>query len=236
MLSAMQNVNPAELVKFEALAADWWDPKGRLRTLHIINPVRLKYIKTEVDLKNKSVLDIGCGGGLLCEAMAREGARVTGLDASALSISIASEHRTQAGLGIDYHRGTIEEFAAAATRQYDVITCMEMLEHVPDPPAVLAAAGKLLRPGGHIFLSTLNRTIKAYAGAVLAAEYLLGILPRETHNYAQFIRPSELSGWLRAAGFTLSDISGMSYLPLLDHAALTADTSINYLVHARLES
>ena len=237
MLSVMNNnlnIDPMELDKFESLAAEWWDPRGKLKTLHVINPVRLKYINDAVDLRDRQVLDIGCGGGLLCEAMAGRSARVTGIDFSRSSIEVAKQHQTTGKYSIDYLTCTVEEFESRYKQRFNVITCMEMLEHVPDPAAIIDTAARLLKPGGHIFLSTINRTLKAYATAILAAEYLLGLVPRQTHDYSQFIRPSELSNWLRASGFTVEDISGINYLPLLDYASLDPDPSVNYLIHARL--
>jgi 2-polyprenyl-6-hydroxyphenyl methylase/3-demethylubiquinone-9 3-methyltransferase len=231
----MTNLDQEELHKFESLAADWWDPHGRLKTLHIINPARLKYITAAVDLKDRTVLDVGCGGGILCEAMAAKTARVTGIDASCAAIEAANQHQKQSGLTVTYLNCTVEEFATRRRQTFDVITCMELLEHVPDPVMVIETISGLLNPGGHLFLSTINRTLRAYAGAIITAEYLLGLLPRETHDYSKFIRPSELCQWLRASGLTIKDISGLKYLPMLDYAVVDTDPSINYMVHARLD-
>ena len=228
------NLDPDELSRFDRHAADWWDLNGPYRTLHAINPVRLRYVDASVGLSGKSVLDVGCGGGLLCEAMAERGAAVTGIDASAAAIAAAERHRDSRGLRVEYRIATIEQAAESGPRQFDAITCMELLEHVPDPAAVIAAAARLLRPGGHLIAATINRTARAWLGAIIGAEYLLRLLPRGTHEYRRFIRPSELSAWTRAAGFEVVDISGMSYLPWADRAALTADPAVNYLLHARL--
>lgn len=228
------NLDPEELSKFDRHAAEWWNPEGPYRTLHAINPVRLRYVDTAVGLAGRTVLDVGCGGGLLCEAMANRGAAVTGIDAGAAAIAAAERHRDVRGLRIDYRIATIEETADSAGRQFDLVTCMELLEHVPDPASVLAAAARVLRPGGHLVVSTINRTAKAWLGAIVGAEYLLRLLPRGTHEYARFIRPSELAAWLRGTGFEVADVSGMQYLPWAGHATLTADPSVNYLLHARL--
>ncbi|MGH8247668.1 MAG: bifunctional 2-polyprenyl-6-hydroxyphenol methylase/3-demethylubiquinol 3-O-methyltransferase UbiG [Gammaproteobacteria bacterium] len=229
-----QNLDPEELARFGRHARDWWDPRGPLRTLHALNPVRLRYIDAAVTLSGKSVLDVGCGGGLLCEAMARKNARVTGIDASPAVIDTARSHRDEQRLDIEYAVCTAEQFAAEGVRRYDAITCMELLEHVPDPPSLLRACARLLEPGGSLVLATINRTLKAYAGAILGAEYVLRLLPRGTHDYARFIRPSEIRRWLGATGLCVVDIAGVRYVPWLDRCSLTDDPSINYLLHARL--
>jgi 2-polyprenyl-6-hydroxyphenyl methylase/3-demethylubiquinone-9 3-methyltransferase len=228
------NLDTQELSRFDRNASAWWDPHGPHRALHAINPLRLRYVDGAVSLRDKAVLDVGCGGGLLCEAMAERGARVTGIDASREAIAVAQRHRDARGLHIDYHIATIEQFAAQEPRHFDAITCMELLEHVPDPVAIVATAGGLLRPGGHLVVSTINRTARAWLAAVIGAEYLLRLLPRGTHEYARFIRPSELAAWARRAGFEIIDICGLSYLPWADHAVLTPDPAVNYLLHARL--
>ena len=229
--NAPDNTDPDELARFARLSHDWWDPRGRLRTLHAINPVRLAFMEAAVDLQGRRTLDIGCGGGLLCEAMAARGARVTGIDPGADSVQVARRH--QGALDIDYRVCTVEEFARDGQEPFDIITCMEALEHVPDPAALVAAAARLLAPGGSLFLSTINRNLQSYLAAVVAAEYLLHLLPKGTHDYARFIRPSELAGWLRAAGLTVVTIRGMHYLPLVNKAILTQRPTVNYLVHAR---
>jgi len=230
------NLDPEELSRFDRHAADWWDPAGAYRTLHAINPARLRYVDGAIGLSGKSVLDVGCGGGLLCEAMAARGARVTGIDASVAAIAAAERHAVGGSSGIDYHAMTLEQFAENNRGGFDAVTCMELLEHVPDPAALIAAAARVLRPGGHIIASTINRTARAWLGAIVGAEYLLRLLPRGTHHYARFIRPSELAAWMRAAGFEVVDISGLQYLPWAEHAALSADPGVNYLLHARLST
>lgn len=232
----METHNPTvdqnEIKKFDALADDWWDPEGTLKTLHVINPVRLGYITRAITLKGKSVLDIGCGGGLLSEAMALAGADVTGVDLSEASINVAKRH--QQNLNIDYYVSSVENFAKISDKKFDIITCMELLEHVPDPESLLQAAAKLLKPEGHLFLATINRSAFSYLTAVLAVEYLFKLLPKGTHDYAKFIRPSELCAWLRTTGFTVLDISGMGYVPGADVAFLTDSVSVNYLIHAQI--
>jgi 2-polyprenyl-6-hydroxyphenyl methylase/3-demethylubiquinone-9 3-methyltransferase len=229
-----ENLDSTEIDKFSSMADQWWDPEGRLRTLHIMNPVRLAYIDSEICLVGKQVLDVGCGGGLLAEAMAKKKAIVTGLDASDSAIEVARMHSKQSGQHVDYIVSTPEKFADQRAGTFDVVTCMEMLEHVPDPESVIAACAKLVKPKGHVILSTVNRTAKAYALAVLGAEYLLNILPRGTHNYAQFIRPSELAAWCRRENLNVRHITGMTYLPVLDYCALRRNTDVNYMLHAEL--
>ena len=229
------NVTPDEVAKFERLAQEWWDPNGKLRTLHDLNPARLAWLESRVPLAGKHILDLGCGGGILTEALAHRGARVLGLDASETAIAAASRHARANGLEIQYGVGKAEDFAPNNENRFDVVTCMELVEHVPDPQALLRDCARLLRPGGHLALATLNRNLKAYLAAIIGAEYLLGLLPKGTHSYAQFARPSELDRWLRQAGFKTLDVRGMRYLPLLRHCALTDDPSVNYLLHARLD-
>ncbi len=226
------NYTPAEIEKFEQIASEWWDPTGKLKTLHIINPLRLQYICDAVGLKNVRVLDIGCGGGLLTEAMAATGALVTGIDAGEINITIARDHLQKSGLAVEYIATTVEQFWQAAERQFDVITCMEMLEHVPDPVAIIETAAALLRPGGHLFVSTLNRNLRAYLESIIAAEHLLKLIPAGTHTYSRYIRPSELGRWVRASGLEILDISGLKYIPLVDRVYLSSDPSVNYIVHA----
>lgn len=235
MKSSTDNVAPDELAKFEARAGDWWDPRGPLRPLHVMNPVRLEYLRSVMNLDGSQVLDAGCGGGILAEAMARAGAHVTGIDAGAGAIDAARAHMTTSDLQIDYQVCTVEQLAESGGARFDAVTCMELLEHVPRPDALLAVCAGLLRPGGHLVLSTLNRTLPAYLGAILGAEYVFRLLPRGTHDYARFIRPSELEGWLRACGMQLMDVTGIRYLPWVDHCTLVNDPSINYIAHARLK-
>ena len=229
------NVDPAEIARFDAAASRWWDPQGEMRPLHDLNPVRLQYVERAGSLAGLKVLDVGCGGGLLAEAMARKGALVTGLDLADDLLQVAKLHALEAGIELTYVLEAAETHAAAHPGEYDVVTCMEMLEHVPDPTSVIAALGRLVRPDGHVFVSTLNRTMKAYALAILGAEYVLRLLPTGTHTYEKFIRPSELKQWSRAAGLAVTDIAGLDYDPFTRQARLTTDVSVNYLVHLRRE-
>ena len=228
----MSNVDPAEIQRFGMLAHRWWDPDGESRPLHDLNPVRLAYVRDRVRLAGARALDVGCGGGLLSEALAREGAIVTGIDLSPDVLAVARMHLHESGLEVDYRDTSAEALAAEAPGRFDVVTCMEVLEHVPDPASMLAACAALLKPGGMLFASTLNRTGKAFALAIVGAEYVLGLLPRGTHDYAKFIRPSELSRMLREAGMEVADVRGLSFSPLTRRASLTSDCSINYLLHA----
>ena len=229
------NVDPAEIARFEAAASRWWDPQGEMRPLHDLNPVRLQYVERAGSLAGLKVLDVGCGGGLLAEAMARKGARVTGLDLADDLLQVAKLHALEAGVEVNYVLEAAEAHAAAHPGEYDIVTCMEMLEHVPDPTSIVAALGHLVKPDGHVFASTLNRTMKSYALAILGAEYVLRLLPTGTHTYEKFIRPSELKQWSRAAGLNVTDIAGLDYDPFTRQARLTTDASVNYLVHLRHE-
>ncbi|MDZ4350433.1 MAG: bifunctional 2-polyprenyl-6-hydroxyphenol methylase/3-demethylubiquinol 3-O-methyltransferase UbiG [Xanthomonadaceae bacterium] len=227
------NVDPAELAKFEQLASRWWDENGPQRPLHVMNPCRLDYIRARLPLAGLDVLDVGCGGGLLSEAMAGEGARVTALDLAPELIEVARLHLLESGGEVDYRLISVEQLAEQQPGHYDAVTCMEMLEHVPDPAAIVTACAALLKPGGTLFLSTLNRTPAAFALAIVGAEYIAGLLPRGTHAYSQFIRPAELAAWLRAAGLELKDVSGMRYNPVQHTARLATSTAVNYLACAR---
>ena len=233
-MTSEHNYSPSELDKFGSIAHEWWDSCGKFRTLQVVNPVRLHYIEKSADLKHKAVLDIGCGGGLLCEAMAEKSAQVTGIDASDISILIAKDHLLQTDLTVNYLTCTIEQFAASGQQQFDVISCMEMLEHVPDPVAIIETTAKLLKPGGHFFLSTINRNLRSYLETIIGAEYLLALIPAGTHDYAQYIRPAELCRWLRNAGLEVVEVKGIKYVPILDIAHLSPDPSVNYIVHARM--
>jgi len=229
----MSNVDPEEIARFDAVAARWWDPDGEMRPLHDLNPVRLAYIEREGSLRGSEVLDVGCGGGLLSEAMARRGARVTGLDLAADVLEVARVHARSAAIEVSYQLESAEDHARLRADQYDIVTCMEMLEHVPDPPAVVTAIAALVKPGGAVFLSTINRTPRAYAQAVVAAEYVLRLLPTGTHTYEKFIRPSELAAWGRSAGLALEDVSGLDYDPFGRSARLTGDARVNYVMRLR---
>lgn len=224
------NVDPAEIARFEAAASRWWDPQGEMRPLHDLNPVRLQYVERAGPLAGREILDVGCGGGLLAEAMARKGARVTGIDMADDLVQVATLHALEAGIEVAYRYESAEQHAEQRAGHYDVVTCMEMLEHVPDPAAVIEALGRLVRPGGHVFVSTLNRTPKAYAMAVLGAEYVLRLLPPGTHTYEKFIRPSELRQWSKAAGLVVTDVAGLDYDPFARKTTLTDDASVNYLM------
>jgi 2-polyprenyl-6-hydroxyphenyl methylase/3-demethylubiquinone-9 3-methyltransferase len=223
------NVDQDEIAKFEKLAARWWDPVSEFKPLHDINPLRVDYIDRLVTLRGKRVLDVGCGGGLLSEAMALRGAGVTGIDMGKAPLNVARLHRHESNLEIDYRQTTAEQLAEEQPGGFDVVTCLEMLEHVPDPAAVIAACARLIRKDGRVVLSTINRNPKAYLFAVLGAEYLLNLLPKGTHEYSKFIRPSEMEAWARHAGLHLTDLTGMSYNPLTREYRLGADVSVNYL-------
>ncbi len=227
------NVDTAEIGRFSALASGWWDPNGPSRPLHDLNPVRLDYVQRRVELRGARVLDLGCGGGLLSEALARGGAHVVAIDLAPELIEIATLHLLESKLEVDYRVQDVAELARSEPASFDAICCMEMLEHVPDPAAIVDACAFLLKPGAPLFASTLNRTPLAFAGAIVAAEYVLGLLPRGTHQYARFIRPAELAGWSRKAGLVLEDVSGMGYEPLTRRAWLSDSTAINYLACAR---
>jgi len=233
MHESLNNIDKHELDKFARLSEDWWDPNGALKTLHIINPLRLSYIDNAVSLNQKKVLDIGCGGGLLTEAMESKGAYVTGLDANESAITVAREHANLSHKKIDYVAYSAEQYALDNKKIFDVITCMELLEHVPDPASIFSACADLLKPGGDIILATLNRNVRSYMSAVVGAEYILGLLPRGTHDYSKFIKPSEIATELRRLNFNVVDISGMHYVPLINRCFLGDDTSVNYLLHAR---
>jgi 2-polyprenyl-6-hydroxyphenyl methylase / 3-demethylubiquinone-9 3-methyltransferase len=224
------NADPAELAKFGELAHRWWDPHSEFRPLHEINPLRLEWIAQLAPLAGRDVLDVGCGGGILAEAMARRGARVTGIDLGEKALKVAQLHLLESRLAVRYACASAEDFAAQHPASFDVVTCMELLEHVPDPASTVAACTRLLRPGGRAFFSTINRNPKSYLFAVIGAEYILKLLPRGTHDYARFVRPSELAHWCRAAGLRAAEMTGMTYNPLTRRYRLEADTSVNYLL------
>lgn len=227
------NVDPAELQKFSELAHRWWDPQSEFRPLHEINPLRLGYIDGIAALRGKAVLDVGCGGGILAEAMATTGARVTGIDLADKPLKVAQLHLLESGLDVTYRNIAVEALAQEAPNSFDVVTCMEMLEHVPDPASTVRACAALLKPGGHAFFATLNRNPKSYLFAIIGAEYVLKLLPRGTHDYARFIKPSELSASCRSAGLEVGGLIGMTYNPFSNVYALEADTTVNYILHAR---
>jgi len=229
------NADPTEIDKFEAIAHRWWDANSEFKPLHDINPLRLNYIDERSSLKGKQALDVGCGGGILAESMARRGANVTGIDLGEAPLSVATLHALDSQVEVDYRQISAESLAAECPEQFDVVTCMEMLEHVPDPASIVRACAQLLKPGGHVFFSTLNRNPKAFMLAVVGAEYVLGMLPRGTHDYGKFIKPSELEQAARAAGLTLQDISGMTYNPLFQSYKLGKDIDVNYLMHFNKE-
>jgi len=225
------NADPQELAKFSELAHRWWDASSEFKPLHEINPLRLGWIDGIAGLRDKTVLDVGCGGGILAEAMAKLGAHVKGIDLSEKALKVAMLHLLESRLDVNYEEISAENLAQREPAQYDALTCMELLEHVPDPASTVNACARLVKPGGHVFFSTLNRNPKSYLFAVIGAEYILRLLPRGTHDYAKFIKPSELARHCRAAGLNLRSMIGMSYNPLTKTYSLTSDSSVNYLVH-----
>ena len=232
--TAQGNFDPAELAKFSALAHRWWDPQSEFRPLHEINPLRLAHIERLArGLEGKRVLDVGCGGGILAEAMAARGAQVTGIDLAEKPLKVAMLHRLESGRAVDYRLVSAEDLAAELPESFDVVTCMEMLEHVPEPASIVHACARLARPGGWVFFSTINRNAKSFAFAIVGAEYILNLLPKGTHEYARFIRPSELAGHCRAARLEVVDLTGMTYNPLTKVYALGRDVDVNYLMGAR---
>jgi 2-polyprenyl-6-hydroxyphenyl methylase/3-demethylubiquinone-9 3-methyltransferase len=233
MTSAAPNADPAELAKFSSLAQSWWDPNGPSKPLHDLNPLRLEYIERAVSLSGKLILDVGCGGGILSESMARRGARVLGIDLSRAVLEVAELHALEAGVAVGYRSVAAEELALERPAAFDAVTCMEMLEHVPDPAAALAALGVLVKPGGDVIVSTLNRTPRAFAIAIVGAELVTRVLPRGTHEYLKFIRPSELARWGRAADLELLDLTGITYNPLTRAFRLSPNTQVNYLARFR---
>lgn len=224
------NIDPVEIKKFEDLASRWWDKQGEFKPLHEMNPLRLNFINTGSELEGKTVCDIGCGGGILTESMAACGATATGIDMGKAPLSVARLHALESDLEIDYRQITAEDFAQQHPASFDVVTCMELLEHVPDPSSVIRACFDLVKPGGSVYFSTINRNPKAYLLAIVGAEYLMKMLPRGTHDYAKFIKPSELDEWARAAGFNLSKLSGVSYNPFTGLFSLSHDVEVNYMV------
>ena len=226
------NVDPQEVAKFSDLAHRWWDPSSEFKPLHEINPLRLGWIDHLAPISARKVLDVGCGGGILAEAMAQRGGKVKGIDLSERALKVAALHQLESKVNVDYEKIPAEELAAREPGQYALVTCMELLEHVPDPASTVAACAALARPGGHLFFSTINRNPKSYLFAIIGAEYILRMLPRGTHDYARFIKPSELAQFCRAAGLEIRDITGMTYNPITKIYALGPDSDVNYIVHA----
>jgi 2-polyprenyl-6-hydroxyphenyl methylase / 3-demethylubiquinone-9 3-methyltransferase len=233
MSTATPNHDPKEIARFDAIAQRWWDPHGEFRPLHALNPVRLDYVDTRAGLAGKRVLDVGCGGGLLSEAMAQRGAQVTGIDLGPQTIEVAELHALESKVAVRYARESAETHAAQHAGSYDIAVCMEMLEHVPEPESVLRALRTLVKPGGHVFVSTLNRNLKSYLLAIVGAEYVMNLLTRGTHTYERFIKPSELARWARAAQLTVEDAAGLAYDPFQNSARQSTDVSVNYMMHLR---
>ena len=227
------NVDPEEIAKFSALATRWWDENSEFKPLHDINPLRLGYIDQHAPLAGKTVLDVGCGGGILSEGMAKAGAKITGIDMAEASLNVAKLHCLESELEIDYQLIPVEELASQTPASFDTVTCLEMLEHVPDPSSIITACAALLKPGGNLFLSTINRNPKSYLFAIVGAEHILKLLPKGTHEHKKFIRPSELAQWSRQAGLESNDIKGMAYNPITQVYKLSSDVSVNYLMHMK---
>ena len=227
------NADPAELAKFSDLAHRWWDPESEFKPLHQINPLRLEWIDSHASIAGKRVLDIGCGGGILSESMAVKGAEVTGIDLSSNALAVARLHLMESGNSVEYLEVSAEQLAEQSPASFDVVSCMEMLEHVPNPASTIAACAALVKPGGHVFFSTINRNLKAYLLAVIGAEYVLKMLPKGTHDYAKFIKPSELTRWSKSVGLEPSELIGLSYNPITQIYSLGRDTSVNYLLHTK---
>lgn len=233
MIDSTHNVDAAEVAKFDALAARWWDPDGEFRPLHQINPLRLDWIRQFADLGGARALDIGCGGGILAEGMAAAGAIVTGIDMAEQPLAVARLHQVESGADVDYQHATAEQMAAQHAGRFDVVTCLEMLEHVPSPSRVMAAAAELVRPGGHVFVSTINRNPKSFLFAIVGAEYVLKLLPAGTHEYQKFIRPSELEEWARSASLEHRASIGLHYNPITREYSLGPNVDVNYLMYFR---
>jgi 2-polyprenyl-6-hydroxyphenyl methylase/3-demethylubiquinone-9 3-methyltransferase len=227
------NVDPQEIAKFDALASRWWDRDGEFRPLHDINPLRANYIDEHSAVAGKRLVDVGCGGGILAESLAQRGANVTGIDMGEAPLSVAKLHQIESGTEIDYRQSTAEQLAETEAANFDIVCCLEMLEHVPDPGAAIAACAALAKPGGSVYFSTINRNPKAFAFAIVGAEHILQLLPAGTHEYAKFIKPSELAGWMRSAGLVMEGMTGLTYNPLTKHYRLNeTDVSVNYMVRA----
>lgn len=231
MSNTTANVDFHEIAKFDALAKNWWDPQGDFKPLHEINPLRLQFIEKHTDLTQKKIIDVGCGGGILAESMAAKGALVTGIDLAENVIAIAKQHAKSKNLNIDYQQQDVEQLAAQQAEKFDIVTCMELLEHVPDPGRTIAACAKLVKPEGKLFFSTINRNPKAYLFAIIGAEYLLKLLPKGTHDYAKFIQPAEFVEWAQAANLQTQELIGMTYLPFVKKYELTKNIDVNYLIY-----
>lgn len=229
----MSNVDHSEIDKFSALAHRWWDPTSEFKPLHAINPLRLGWIQSITNLQGKRILDVGCGGGILAESLSKAGATVTGIDLSSKALKVAELHQLESGTSVRYLTISAEDLAKEESQSYDVVTCMEMLEHVPDPSSVVQACAKLCKPGGHIFFSTLNRNPKSYLFAIIGAEYILQLLPKGTHQYEKFIKPSELAQFTRAASLEVIELKGMTYNPITQIYRLGSDTDVNYMMATR---
>ena len=236
MAQITQNVDPDEIAKFAQLAARWWDPHSEFKPLHEINPLRLNYINNRVGLKDKAVLDVGCGGGILAESMAAIGANVTGIDLGEAPLAVAKLHLKESGIKVDYRHISAEDMAREQPETFDVVTCMEMLEHVPNPASTIAACARLVKPGGQVFFSTLNRNPKSWLFAIVGAEYVLNLLPKGTHEYMKFIKPSELETWARHAGLSVREFIGMHYNPLTRQYRLGRGVDVNYIAYTARES
>jgi len=235
-MNTTPNIDTQELNKFSVLASRWWDTESEFKPLHEINPLRLQYIDERAHLANKTVLDVGCGGGILSESMAQKGASVTGIDMGKAALTVAKLHLHESNLQIEYQQITVEQLAQERPANFEVVTCMEMLEHVPDPASVVAACAQLVKPKGDVFFSTINRNLKAYLFAIVGAEYVLKLLPKGTHDYTKFICPAELIEWANAAGLMVKSIKGMTYNPILKRYALSTDVSVNYLIHMQRDT
>ena len=229
MTQKHDNVDPVEIEKFSSLASRWWDPEGEFKTLHQINPLRLQLIDKTISLKGKGILDVGCGGGILSESMAEKGANVTAIDLGKELIDVAELHSLDSGVELNYQLISVEDLAEQQPASFEAVTCMEMLEHVPDPMSIIQSCADLVKPGGYVFLSTLNRNPKSYLLSIVGAEYILGMLPKGTHDYASFIKPSELATWCRQAGLELIDSRGIEYNPINQSFSMTDDISVNYI-------